>query len=378
VSSDAQKELVCGLQEDHSYAYNPVEVGYFEDLNTSFYSTTESEIMDTADGDTDEEEMESTPLQPDVQQKYIVFEDNLMKLFQFCPECQQPFEDVEKAFSGTLLTIKYTCLQGRANLWQSQPTLNGMSAGNLLLSAAILFSGSTYAKVAHLFEIFNLPILKERTFYAVQSKYLFPVVHQVWKSHQQELHHKLRGQCLAISGDGRCDSPGFSAKYCTYTIMVQDTGEILHFQVVQVTETTSSVAMEKEGSTRCLDDLLQLGFQFSSIATDRHLGIAALCPSAYTHINHQFDVWHVSKGIVKKLTKAAKQRGCQELSPWIQSISNHLWWSCQTCDGDPLLLKEKWMSVLLHCCNKHTWGDSEKFTTCAHPPLHPDRSEGTQ
>ena len=70
---------------------------------------------------------------------------------------------------------------------------------------------------------------------------------------------------------------------------------------------------------------------------------------------------YVSKGIVKKLTKAAKQKGCKELSPWIQSISNHLWWSCQTCKGDSLLLKEKWISVFHHWTNEHTWGDSEKF-----------------
>ena len=309
--------MLHGIQEDHSYTHNPVEVGFFKDLNTSFYST-ESE-MDTADSETDEEEMECQSMQPDEQQKFIVFEDNLTELFRFCPECQEPIEDLEKAISGTLLTIKYTCLQGHINLWQSQPTINGMSAGNLLLSAAILFSGLTYAKIAHLFEIFNLAILKERTFHAVQSKYLFPVVRQCWENHQQKLHQRLCGH-LAICGDGRCDSPGFNAKYCTYTMMLENTGEILHFHVLQVTEASSSVAMEKEGFKRCLDDLLHLGFQFSSIATDRHLGIAALCHTAYPLINHQFDVWHVSKGIVKKLTKAAKQKGCQELSPWIQSV----------------------------------------------------------
>ena len=152
--------MVHGIQEDHSYTHNPIEVGFFEDLNTSFYST-ESEMMDSADSETDEEEMEYQSMQPDEQQKFIVFEDNLTKLFHFCPECQEPIEDLEKAISGTLLTIKYTCLQGHINLWQSQPTINGMSAGNLLLSAAILFSGLTYAKIAHLSEIFNLVILRE-------------------------------------------------------------------------------------------------------------------------------------------------------------------------------------------------------------------------
>ena len=225
--------------------------------------------------------------------------------------------------------------------------------------------------------MFSLAKIKERTFHTVQSKYLFPVVQQTW-SDQQDLHRRFRGQPLAVSGDGRCDSPGFNAKYCTYTMMAQKTGEILNFRVVQVTEATSSVAMEKEGFKRCVDDLIASGFQFTSLATDCHTGIALLCRTEYHHINHQFDVWHVSKGLMKKLTKASKQKGKQDLSPWTKSICNHLWWSCQTCGGDALCLKEKWISVLHHCCNEHTWGDSEKFTSCAHPPLDPEKIDGTR
>ena len=146
-----------------------------------------------------------------------------------------------------MLSIKYACLQGHVDSWQSQPFLNGMPAVNLLFPAAILFSGSTYAKVAHLCAIFNLPIMKEGTLHTMQSKYLFPVVQQTWNDHQQDFHRKFRGQPLSVSGDGQCNSPGFNAKYCTYTMMAQKTGRILNFCVVQVTEATSSVAMEKEG-----------------------------------------------------------------------------------------------------------------------------------
>ena len=79
---------------------------------------------------------------------------------------------------------------------------------------------------------------------------------------------------------------------------------------------------------------------------------------------------------MKKLTKAAKQKDCHDLSAWTKSICNHLWWSCQTCERNALTLKEKWISVLHHSCNEHTWGDSETFTSCAHPPLEPDKNDG--
>ena len=49
-----------------------------------------------------------------------------------------------------------------------------------------------------------------------------------------------------LSGNGRCDSPGHSAKYETYTMMDNDTGKIATFNVVQVSEVNSSNPMEKE------------------------------------------------------------------------------------------------------------------------------------
>ena len=52
---------------------------------------------------------------------------------------------------------------------------------------------------------------------------------------------------ICLHGDGRCDSPGYSAKYCTYYIMDSVSGLILDYNLVQSTETESSVAMEKEG-----------------------------------------------------------------------------------------------------------------------------------
>jgi hypothetical protein len=49
-----------------------------------------------------------------------------------------------------------------------------------------------------------------------------------------------------VCGDGRCDNPGHSAEYGTYTIMDESTKKVIEFSVVQVTETTSSNAIEYE------------------------------------------------------------------------------------------------------------------------------------
>ena len=127
----------------------------------------------------------------------------------------------------------------------------------------------------------------------------------------------------------------------TYSLMDSATDLILDYSLVQVTDVGSSVAMEKEGLRRCLDKLLTQGVLVAFIATDRHTGVASLMKKEYSFVEHQYDVWHMAKSVTKKLTKKAKAKYCGQLYQWIQSISNHLWWAAQTCDGDAQLLVEK-------------------------------------
>ena len=116
---------------------------------------------------------------------------------------------------------------------------------------------------------------------------------------------------------------------------------ILDYRLIQLSETGSSVAMEKEGLRRPLNYLLEQGVSIVTIATDRHQGVGTLMKSDYAYISHQYDVWHMTKGIVKQLAQKGKLKHREWLQPWIQSISNHLWWAAQTCNGHAQLLTEK-------------------------------------
>lgn len=70
--------------------------------------------------------------------------------------------------------------------------------------------------------------------------------------------------------------------------------------------------------------------------------------------------------MVKNSTSKAQQKGYEELIPWIQSISNHLWWCVVTCNGSVVLLREKWKSVLHDIVNKRKWTDNTLFHQCGH------------
>ena len=63
----------------------------------------------------------------------------------------------------------------------------------------------------------------------------------------------------------------------------------------------------------------------------------------------------MANSVVKQLTQKGKLKQCEWLLPWILSISNHLWWAAQTCNGDVQILTEKWTSIVYHVSNVHKW-----------------------
>ena len=144
---------------------------------------------------------------------------------------------------------------------------------------------------------------------------------------------------------------------------------IIDFELVQVTQASSSVGMEKLGFQTLMHRLQTAKLNIATIITDRSPQVKALMKKAYANINHQFDIWHFVKIVSKKIRKASKKKGCQILLEWLPAISNHLWWSASSCNGDVVLLREKWTSILYHIVNRHMWGGATKFTQCAHRPL---------
>ena len=67
----------------------------------------------------------------------------------------------------------------------------------------------------------------ESTFNRLQKEYLLPVIQINYAKQQDAVLQFLRGNDLKLSGDGQCDSPGYSAKYRTYSLMDSATDFIL-------------------------------------------------------------------------------------------------------------------------------------------------------
>ena len=334
-----------------------------EDITVDMYLPDTSDQSDT---ETEEEELESKLVS---EKKVLVFEQQLDKLFVIC-SCGKPIIESSKTFVGTMAVVKSVCLDGHHNKWQSQPTLQGKIPGNIMIAASILFSGNSFASVNSLAKRLNLAFISSSLFYEIQKNILFPVIERVWKGHQDDLLNEIKqSKKLEVCGDGRCDSPGHCAKYGTYTILDESTSKIIDFSVVQVTEVTSSNAMEAEGCNRVLQNMKDRSVNIKCLTTDRHVTVTSEMRKKHPKIKHQYDVWHLAKWVVKKLTKKANKKDCADLMHWIQSISSHFWWSVSTCDGDYEMLIEKWTSIVNHISNKHSWRKGKLFKKCVHHKL---------
>ena len=105
-----------------------------------------------------------------------------------------------------------------------------------MMSSAILFGGASPAKVLRVMKHMNVPTIAYSTFMQHQRTYLHPGVERTYRQQQSILLNdiKAEGREVILGGDGRCDSPGHSAKYGSYSLMDVEQNKILDSQLVQV------------------------------------------------------------------------------------------------------------------------------------------------
>ncbi|XP_064476231.1 uncharacterized protein LOC135390200 [Ornithodoros turicata] len=319
------------------------------------------------DGSTLEETQSETKLYEEP--KYIVFESCLTELFKTCRECFQPCR-CSFTTSGTLVTVLAECHQGHTFQWTSQPHIGKKAAGNALLSAALLYSGSSPTCTLRMLRQMRVQVLTDRQYYRYQGAYLFPTVNKVYKQQQEGLLEDLGTDPTSLASDGRCDSPGHSAKFLTYSFYSDRLNKIIHFEQVQVKESTevqASSHMEKEGLVRGLKFMEDNHVHVASLTTDRHPATKKYMRTAKPGIKHYFDVWHVSKGIKKKLSASSNTVATRDLKQWIPATVNHIYWCAAVSGGDGDLLAAMWKSSVNHVANIHE-GHDPSYPRCLHKP----------
>jgi len=309
--------------------------------------------------------------------KYIIFQSALWQLFQDCPVCQSKCS-IQSSTQGSFLRVHQECINTRClfqRQWDSQPMVKNTPAGNLLISAAILFCGASYTKSLRILNTMGVVSISSSTFKKHSREYLQPTVYRVWKGEQDSQLNRLSSMSgkPEVGGDGRADSPGHSAKYGSYTTIELRINKIIDLQLVQSNEVGGSYHMELAGLERSVAFLAEKGLTPGIMVTDRHPSVQKWVRENLPDTTQYYDVWHVAKGLTKKLESLAKQRDCLLIREWIRGISNHLYWCAASSAGQSGdVIAAKWLSIVRHIQNIHD-GHSDLFPTCAHAELDYER-----
>ncbi|XP_045924707.1 zinc finger protein 502-like isoform X1 [Micropterus dolomieu] len=221
----------------------------------------------------------------------------------------------------------------------------------------------------------NMGMVKKNTFVSIQDAYCVDTVKSFWEERRTEALSGLQGKDVVVLADGRNDSPGHRAHYCSYAAMENDTKEIIHVATINKQQTScNSVVMEKEGFIETMDKLTS-EIKLVEICTGANAQIAALMnPDEGRYkdlgIHHSLDMWHGAKNLVKRIAAAAKMEGQVTLLIWLKDIANHFWWCCKKADTTEKFLA-LWVGITYHVCDVHTWTNGR----CQHGHLEETRGK---
>ena len=168
---------------------------------------------------------------------FLVLEASLLLLFGACIFCGHSTTSLTKVALGSFLRITQTCNKCmKTRAWESQPYIGKTSAGNLIVSAAILFVGALPAQALRMFKVLSCCTIGRKTYFRHQQFFLQLAIHSIWTSQQQGLMSSFRHErkTLVLAGDGRSDSPGHCTKYGSYSVLELSCNKVMDFKLLQV------------------------------------------------------------------------------------------------------------------------------------------------
>ncbi|KAL4152882.1 hypothetical protein QTP88_000715 [Uroleucon formosanum] len=277
------------------------------DYDTSFnYLSDENSSSEDDTNDKDSESMIDTK--------------SLLVLFKSCNIC-----------SGKIIKLKHF-VQGHLYQWSSQNKNGTRPEGNILIGASLTLSGILFTQMTIFCETLKLAFFSRTSYDKIIRNYTEPSSDKIW-----------------LAGYGQFDSPGFCAKYCTYTLMDLNSSKIIDFKPVQKGMLKGD--LERKACELLLEEIVE------------------------QEIQHEFNIWHLSKSLMKRMKILDKKY--PEAYLWKTSINNHLWWSSKTCKGDGLLLTQKFTSVLKHISNIREWEEDGIIQKCEHETLSEEYKNNT-
>lgn len=252
--------------------------------------------------------------------------------------------------NGCNRTLKWECEDEHYGSWDSSEILTmrkrrKIFVNDILVTSSVVLTGNNWQKCKDLFTALKVCTPGTTTFHKNQNLFVSPEIRILWDE-MKAIIFSILGEYedIRLSGDGRSDSPGHCAKFCTYVLM----DDILNCIVVAVLDCREtegvSTRLEKEGLLRLLNDI-KGRLKLVELTTDASSSVIKAMrelkekTEEFKTLMHSLDTWHKAKALRKALSNAAKSKECEELSEWITPIINHFWHCSQNCNGSTEKLK---------------------------------------
>ena len=206
-------------------------------------------------------------------------------------------KEVHHKVQGGVVIVTWNCGGGHGGGWESSDVLVQKERGpkvyvnTVMLAASILLSGNNFSKTSLWSRCLNMGFISSSTFDRIQKLYAIPAVQSFWSDMKTVVHEVMKNEKVVLSGDGRNDSPGFSAQYCVYSLMEAVTKVIVDIEVKDKRETGGTSTVMEVAALKCLLERLVETMSIGELTTDASTSVIAMVKKLkgeYLHCNISF------------------------------------------------------------------------------------------
>ena len=181
---------------------------------------------------------------------------------------------------GYCAKLVWFCEMGHRGVWYSSGFYAAGFAVNYVTEGALLLAGGSITQFKRFCKFSNLGCSSMTSFYTNQRLYVSPTVDQEFNEQRDKLIDEAKGRDVKITicGDGRMDSPGFSASKGTYTMMDYANKKLLTMEFGDKREVNlKSTQLEVHLFMKCMHWMLgKLDGLVDEVRTDAHTSILSL------------------------------------------------------------------------------------------------------
>ena len=217
-------------------------------------------------------------------ERVIVSLDKLLQLFGGSCDtvgCEKQ-KQVDYRIQGGVVVISWNCGGGHGGVWESSDVLvhkkggQKVYANTVMLAASILVTGNNFSKTSLFSRCLNLGFISSATFERIQKLYAIPAIQSFWSDMRKVIHDVMKNERVVLSGDGRNDSPGFSAQYCVYSLMEAVTKVIVDLEIKDKRETGGRSTVMEVAALKCLLERLIETPSIGELTTDASTSVIAM------------------------------------------------------------------------------------------------------